>query len=602
MIRRALLALALALLVTAPDFIIGVRSSWHSPALLSDWDEAYYLALPYEASNVPLEALFSFEHGRLRAYNLLRSSLPHALSDAVVGKLAKIAALNPAQFGTLLDLIFFFASFLLLMKLFGLFNQKRRGNIGATLVSLLAPWLASISAYFSWRAGLPDYITVVSHQFFPSPPVFRGIYTQISQPLFFLSLWLLLREIVPKRLDLRWLGLSGFLAGLLIYLYFFAWLSLLAVAALMLSLDFCLTRHRLATSLRMFATRLGVFILPSLAAASFGLTALLSNGTIYAPGPDKSLAQENLLNFSGYYFFSPLLGLALIVFCALAFRFRHAQNRQTYTLLLIISSALLAEFLLMNLQPLLNAWVTPYHFSLFYLHPLISGSIVLLILNSFRERVASRAVVLIAFTVFIPTFEKAMRALGGEVSADSRTELLRELSGSQYEKSVVATMPFGQPFQSLPRVPVYQLLPYLIKTLSQRESLSQFMSFDAERIAFVRREFFLSWLYSGKLGPIAGCPSALDEVPTADIMLGAEAFHGYQRLVDCTIGEEILPKLEICTLLRENHVDYIVWEKQFSFARPTWFSELAQTQWRSTDGEFEIFNFDSVRAIERFCG
>lgn len=600
MTKRFFCALLISLFVVSPALLRALLLSWYDPAILSDWDEAYYFPLPFEMYHISWGSFLRRMDGRFEVYNLLNSSLPHAVSDIIVGKLAVLIGFSPAGLGIALDFICFLLSFLILLGMFEELLSSSLKAFAASLAMLLLPWLASLSSFIYWRAGLPERVTVVSHYFFPSQPVFRGIYTQLSYPLFLFVLSIFLRAFFRKEMSNRTAVGGGILAGLLVYLYFFAWIALTTLVFICIILQ-CLPVRGRESWLKPLGLA-AIFAASSFFTAAYGLTALAGGGRLFKPGPADSLLNGLTFDYSRYYFFSPIMFVMLAGVTVVSIRLYRTGDHRRYVPALLVAAAIISEFLLMNLQPLLNAWITPYHFSLFYLHPVLGGTILALILGSLSASLSRAAAWIVIVAALVPSGVRlSENAAVYSEPLSGETQLLQEAADVSYSGKVFATMPFESPFDLSRPSPVYRLLPYWIKTLSRRESLSQFMSFDSDRERFVRKELFLGWLYSGRPGLLTGCYESERDIPMEDIMTGARAFHDFQRIVDCRLAARIKNDISECELLREFRTDYIIWESGFRFDPPGWLSDVSKVVWSDPRSVYRIIELNYAAAAEKIC-
>jgi hypothetical protein len=275
-------------------------------------------------------------------------------------------------------------------------------------------------------------------------------------------------------------------------------------------------------------------------------------------------------------------------------RKRH-QAPPAFVLILILS-----EVLLMNIQGILGRWITPYHFALFFIQPLLNTIIASLIATYYLRR-RSRLLLSGAFAVLLlgEAVIGIQRVAGQE---SNEVALLRFLSKHTEKDAVIATMPFSKPFSGETATIGYMLLPYWVKAMSGRMSYSQFMSFAPDRERYVDRELTLGFLYSGKVQPLIGCPSVDSARVTAnDLLTGASAFHQAQRLVDCSIMTERIALHTSCNLLSSDRIDYIIWQNEFDFEQPGWYSSFTRRVWQTQHGEYQVFAVDYRKLRAHLC-
>ncbi len=589
---RFLRALLFALLCISPQFVTLATHGSHDPRILGDGDESFYLSQLQEFGHLPIRELFKINEGNLAIFSNPEVKLPHNLIDIAFSRVSPL--LSPIQIGLLLDLICCCLIYILGSALLDQSGGKCwHSEIGATVMIKL-PWLFSIEELLQWPLFGEHYLTW-SHSFFPNPPALRAVYTQLGMLGFIACILLYIRIISNREQNYRIAGalVLGILSASLLYTYFFAWASLLCVlgiASLVM-----LWQHR-----KTFTAR--EVILPALSGSLSlllvslpGLAHFFRSGTLYAPGPGEDLPRiVHYLDFSLWWYVPPLTLAFITVLGYQLFR------RKTGLSTLLLFSLLTAVPLLMNIQGVLGRWITPYHFPLFFIHPLVSAIGIVLILKQFTEPLPR---VLLGGCIVITILTNIyLVAQNARTAIASEGPLLEFLATSVPPGASIASLPYDTKNSLSPATISYMLLPYWIKAFTPLQSYSQFMSFDPDRRALARRELSLNLLFKGEIAPIIACPDeGRARVSASDVLLGATAYHQAQRLVDCSVLRQLAQSSTSCSLISEHPVEYMIWESTFDFPQPRWYSSFSHLQWKSLDGRYSVYQIDYAALRTFFC-
>jgi hypothetical protein len=599
--------LALAFLYLIPKLLLLLALGPFDPRNLDDWDEAYYLALPYDAKRL-FEAVGS--PLSLTINELLPSNIPHEVVDLVFAQLLLVVEVSPVILASIFDLILVPASTVAFFVLFAQLGFGVWASVIAAATSVFLPWIGAWSALFPITSAGTSSLAMVPHNFFPSLPAERAIYTQLSIPFFALSLALLARLLKENWRPLRLAAILGATHGLLLYLYFFAWGSavvLTVITPICLSLA-GVPKFRLRNAvlgMTVYLTSLGLISAP-------GIAILFGGGELITPGPQHTLADP--FPFYRYWFLSPfdlMIGAAALIAVRLTLRCRDSQlkgppklDHSPITLaLVLLAGSSFAIHVLMNLQPILGRWLTPYHFPLFYLHPLISGLLIVLLTEFVRSR---RGQLTLTTTCLIATLAQSWLPLFSASSLRSdwaeERELFGKLSAFKRYSLQVASLPFSS-VDPLSNKLEYLLLPYWVKTLGEQQSLSQFMGFSPDRDLLVRRELLLGVLFFGEPRLIGPCPDQRDIDIHGDILTGAEAFHSFQRRIDCSIGDKIRETISSCQLISslESKQLYLILNRTIVDPRPAWLLSAGERVWSSDSSILELWWSERSKLISFFC-
>ncbi len=565
MIKRTYLllhALLFALIINSPFIYQHISSPEKAALLFTDIDEVTYLKLAYDtAAKKPFYAyykettsLFSFANGG-----------PPVLLDFITGKVGLALNLSLTQFGLLLDIVSVFLSYIAFYFLFALFFTSQLLITISVIIVLFFPWVFSpfwnlfpADIFSAWSVVSTPYGT---HSL---PPVFRGIYTQMSYPLVGCCLYLLLKYLNTEQKKYRNLVLCATLAGLSFLTYFFAWGSLSVVIPL--TLFFFRIRSYIHTrSSKEITTgiyELGIFFFTLLLSSAPALYLLFSSST------------EGIAQLSGFskYWYLPLTSIYFLVVLLILSYFA-PRTKEFFSLIFLLASLLLAEIPLMNLQPALSSVFASYHFPVLYLQPLFLSFlwvfVVKLLVTRFGISIKfiKGICILILLTVPLKLFSIHAKTSKSLEDTSVLSETLLVINKITPTDSVIAVLPYSAPFsQSVPEQFSIRVLPNLVYAVTDRYILLQEwdMSENIDRLYDQRlRERLLHYLLTKQDGFILPILSHPPELPgdtftltwTAYLIGRFKTFESYPDLQET-------PSLD--TIKNIYHVDYLLVDKNDS--------------------------------------
>lgn len=584
-----------SVLVNIPTLVALIRYGGYSNLAFSDWDEPFYLPLALKLGDDLLRGSLS----------LTQLSFPHDFFLAIIGSIPRLCGIRPIVFGALSDLLCCFASYWALVNLFKLAARcdSFRNDLSA-IVAIMFPWMMSVSEALDLHSDLIPTLTFAAHHYFESRPVFRGLSTQYSFVLFVLAIWLFLNSTENQETPLLMRFWAGVVGGLLLYVYFFAWGAFYAMAGFYMLLEWRLPAK---APPRTLLIRQSVFVIASVAASAPGILFLLQSTGMRMAGPQEYFQIMNsALSLGDYWFLSPINTIVIVCLGAIlispSLRTRLLSGGKTDdavpTAYPLFWALLCAEFLLMNSQPILRTRLEPYHFPLFFLHPLGSGLIFCIAQSWFSCSKGIRTL-FIAGVLLMPSFgvlALTMRVSHATPDETERTEMFRFLAEGLPRDSAVATLPFSRQFSRSKITPDYKLLPYWIKTLSGKESFSLLLEAGQSIRTSVERELAISWLYTGQIEMLLPCPVNQPNF-ASDILTGATAFEEVTRLTVCHLAERIKNQTTPCHLLKSFRIDYIVEEPD----GPVKQSPLVTPIWQSSSGSYRILKFNQASAMNQYC-
>lgn len=572
-------------------------------------DDPVYIVRALKVSELRPQNWYYYENDTATSATAVLSSRPNAIVDFLVGSVSHTFSLDVSSIALLLDIVFSFLSFVAFVWLFAQITPTLLPCVSATVVALSFP--------YAFYLKLPDFTS----QLFPflvSPnymdvdlPAFRAVYTQVSYPFFgFLvggALYFIRRNDWKKR---HW-GLLGLGCGCLCYLYIFPCISAIAIISFLLILRSMLnTVPAGALSFRLAGSCLVHFLAASFVSCLPALLMLHGSGS------------EGIVEFHGlrsYWFFSSFSALTSILLFALAKRIRITQPVLFATYLLITSQVL--EILLMNTQPLVGKLIAPYHFPRFYLQPLCSGSIFLMLAYNlsgqrlallvnrrphFRRAILIGAALLLATPICVLIYqseELSTRTVRPNPRVEDFAQLIDYLKTETSTDSVIAVISDREPFRSeVKQYFTLRNLPNSIYSLSNRYILHQDWFYNpVEDLEDIERELYLGWLFSGKMQLLWPCLT-LDNLPLpGDTFFFTWTGYLIRRALKCDAFQKSAIPYTLCDAIKKYRVDYVLKEKQFSSLPwpPVSYYELI---WEGKNKAYSLFRYNSEIAKHDVCG
>jgi len=444
-IAGTLISLALCL----PYAITIISSSHLSPAGFQDWDEPLYVLILKKIGAYSFKEIFdSFPQTPTDFYYLPRF-YSHSLMDLLLGKAVVFLGLHSLDILFALDLILVFSSFYCFYKLFLIVASPAISRLGAA-VAVGLPYIPSL--FEGWiPINLGHGISTAAIEGFPSLPSMRGIYTQLSIPAFVLCLrWFLIlileRDSKPTYSKLI---LGGAILGGLIYIYVFSWITLVSLASVL--------------------TALVAITYPSSAKLTLlkGAVVVITITIVGLPGAVLNLGMRSAMSMGKgvggpFPLWLPLEYLVLLTFIFFCARQLKDNNKTPWSLLFV--SLLLTEIALGNLEGVTQTIWTSYHFSLFFLRPLLAGIIFISIFERI-EKIGSGLVFRSLLPILIMAYGviHGTKAYSTANSSSQSADMLGELNNKLPGKAVLAA-PF---YSTTNSVDIDALIePFLIEAIT----------------------------------------------------------------------------------------------------------------------------------------
>jgi len=312
----------------------------------SDWDEPYYLEVTTTVGEAPVSDLFTLQDGVPLPFHPSQYFYPHNVLDVVIGKIFHVLSLSPIELGLLLDLIIFPLAYVVFFYFFSRYTRDSLTAHGGVVACLCIPYLAIISQYIHLPGVWFENIISAKFDVWPCAPVLRGVYTQVSYPLFGLALLFGLRH--NEKTFQRDLVISGLFSGLLIYVYFFSWVSVSCLISLSLIAK-GIASITSGSSKREVITPLMRYLISNMILVAPAITLI-----IVLPATNLLNIDKELLN---YWYFSPESFFLLLILAGFRLYSKTQPLKRIAEIAMLI---LISEFLLMNSQAFLGKFVTPF--------------------------------------------------------------------------------------------------------------------------------------------------------------------------------------------------------------------------------------------------
>lgn len=582
-------AIVFALYSTAAGFIALAR--WPEfPANFLGADDGDYLWQPYN----------SFQHRALCGWRYLESpqdwpilrvltDRPNSVVDYLVGALTSILSLQPLELKLFLSVLISFLCFLILVRFFMNLASPVWSALAA-FVTLRLPFLG----LFESLAGLPEhwssalvYTPIVGLVGFDYTSL-RAVCTQVSFPLYLIVTCgiiqkLLISPSIPKTKDIFILGL---LSGLLCQIYIFPWLT--ATAFGIFTIGYQGLTCRPGRSFRQTSKLLIIFL------AAVGLAS--APGCLILLGRDIQAPVSSPVLHSVWFFpvDRMLLSCAALV---LSFAVRHHPLQ---CVLAAIGLLGIIELPLMSLQTILGAGLAIIHCTQYFLYPLISGLMVVLVPqvgqqyirslwnDSVARYVFGAIFLLLDISVRLNNF--APPALVKEV-----TELFQDINEHTAPDAVIAMSDVLLPFEPTTRY-AHNMIPTYIPLLTGRYILSQSLMLPAVNdVDNLQRELGMGYLLSGRPQPLFPCPEQT-HLP-GDIFSYIVQWNELIRYQRCQRNQKILLSYSPCEFIRNYRVDYVVFYQQMKV--PDSIQPFVKEVAQSSKGYYRLLELDWDRMQKR---
>ena len=576
-------SLLFSLFLNAGSIFAMFSTGPSSPSLFSDFDEPFYFILARQIGAAPLLET-------LRAIPALPDSVtyrkvfyPHSFMDIPLGKILFYSGMPLTVFGLILDLLLPIFAYYLFVKFFRELDVNRWAAECAAIGVLAFSYLAAVTYYLHIPVHL-GFIESIPSGISDCVPILRGIYTQLSIPLFALGLLLTAKAFKTEPTKaLRLFVSAGLCAGLSIYVYFYCWMALSGLIVCWIACEALLYRQQVKEKI----FQLFIFSATSILSALPGVLILhgVKNG---AP----SLVPPNTFNLA----YVPL-EVCLLLICLFFSRKYWKHRPQAAKLLTVLMACWLSIFLVPNVQFFMKAPLLGFHFIIFYFTPLATGLIIAVILNrSFSDKILHALYCLLLLLCF-SNYKVGWRSI------DAQFANLSTYVNSNIDKD--ATIVANEYFSSHTVGKTYfsfssSVIPYYVETLLHRKSFLHNLK-DNTSDAALKSQVSAGFYLLGNVGLTADCLTT-DEIHRRlpwDLSLHfmAEVMLNWSRICE---RAKLLP-YSTCDALHQFPVDYILFDREFNTKNPDWFEWGAELVWEASDNQLALYKLKHELLEQRFC-
>jgi hypothetical protein len=556
--------------------------------IFNDIDEVYYLQKMHNVAHSESPLSFYLEHKSTIPIRENLSAEPSRISEFLLGKFGSFFELSSIEVGAFCDFLCPFVSYILAVLFFSFFGVSKFTAHVASIISLAFPWVFSFSQYIQispwWSSSLLSSDYKMEGRGYPFLPILRGVGTQLSIPILLLVLIMISQCLwFDRKRGALWAALAGTITGLLLYVYFHAWVAAGFLCFLLFLYHTCKEEGRSIRKLLIYCFTATLVSIPGLV--------IISN----QPHDFSFLELRQ-------YWYLPLERVVFVPLFLLLSSREISENLRRGIVLIIAMQ--IAEVGLMNLQPLLGYPLVPYHFGEFYYHPLTSGFICVLIellaphsLIQLKHRQAFLGAIVFALVWSV--------VLSNRESFHNRINVLSlaEFSKSNLKANdVVAMSAVYAPFRdTFPRTFALSPIPSAYHQLSGQPLLHQswvMLNSSSMMKEQLHREMFVAWLHTGILQLYWSCPEAEGTIP-GDVFSLTWSYYFLYAKRQC----EILKSAPVtaCELVKSFQVNYLIWStlELPPNLKPPFFA--GNPVWQTTDGALTMYKIDRQAMIASAC-
>lgn len=518
-------------------------------------------------------------------------SRPNLIVDFFFGLFLSTTNLSYHTGGLVVDFLCFIASFAICVKIFSLYSNSLSLSVLSSFTCLLFPGFFLLD----WGPTVQVFLNKIVLTTFVAEgkPVFRALYTQVSFVAFLTLFYHFLKAVNSKNFqEQRHWFWHGFLAGGLLFLYFFAWATYLALVPLLFV-------FRVGRQLNFSVTRsLLMFLVGALLSSLIPMYWLLLNGE------QGILASPALREY--FYFSTESLSISVLLTILLKIWGNEPAKRD---ILIILICTQILSILLLNTQPILGKGIAPYHFDQFYLFPLFAGFSCLFIgkvvFDNFSTRKVSFVVnSIVCVLVFALCFMNVQLALKNTWNRThrSQSELVEYTRNHTPPNAVVAFMSFLSPFPaSIPLNFSINNAPLIFSALTDRYILHQDWDFyPIEDNDDIKRELLLGAFFRGEPSLTWPCPKDRSYLP-GDIFSLTWSYYLLRREQKCQFHRDIIRTSSFCSLLQSYDIDYIILEKDQGLQIHGSLSDFASVVFEDSNHQYSMVKFEKDKFLSRQC-
>jgi hypothetical protein len=583
-------------------FYIGIRSNWLSPLIFSDHDEPLYIPMTKLVSDREFKTLFTEKYIGKNSFQF--PPVPYLLTDFIIGKLTNISKNNPFIISLCFDLICSFLSLIVLFFTYKKLSTSTDNAFSASLVTVFMPWLISpIENMGSFLSDLFPRIASYSHFYFESLPTHRWLHTQLSVLLFYCFIYLLTAAYYNKRSYLTLVACAA-VGAFQVYVYFFGWLScitILSMFLLFLVISKYQTKSLMNIPLEILkpASLLLLFLIistPGIRIIYNGIDQMYNVNNLNIP----ESSTIPVINYRDFMFFSPTLFLLLLV---VIYFIQYSKSYPKINILVLsyLVIFIFSEFILMNLHLIIGKWIFPYHFTVFYIHPILGGLFTIFILDFLSLKLKIKKIIQNLILVYLTASRviNATQLLQTFNNSEVLLDLMKYIKVQTPPNSVIAVYPYGLTFEP-EQSRSTEVLPYWIYALTDRNFIYDFTLFSSNKEEVVKYELFHNWLFTDKNNLLISCPTEFLSPSAQDLFTGPGYFTE-RRKAECLYYLSKPDLFNKCEMLKVNQVDFILRHHDKELAIPFWYQEYTKVVWSNTNSNVSLLKFDRDRYLLNNC-
>jgi hypothetical protein len=590
-----LLFFLISIIYCSARFYIGIRSNWLSPLIFSDIDEPVYISHSQTIASLKLSELFNVLRGNDTGFKI--SSFPYILTDYVIGNIFNVNYVNPFLIASIFDLFCPLISLIVLYFTFKVIVSDSDQAIVSSLVVVFLPWFISpIGKIIDPLSGYFPHVALYLSAYFGSIPTHRWLYTQLSTTLFFVQFALIVQTLIQNKRQIYSLLILAVISALQMYIYFFGW----ATSAIIL-FELVVYLYLSSGNYRSFARYVYV-ILVFLLLSIPGVIVISKyvDSSKYNLFTSQSVSIPVFSNYSNYIYL-PVVHLILIAALLLFKRKLNTIEQKFNLLVTLFVFFILAEVFLVNLQPLLNKPLQPFHFTALYVHPILSGLLVLLILTMSNQLVkVQRFIMLAALGAVIGNSLKiSNEELSSYHRSDRVLELLKFMRDDLAPYSTLAVYPYLYSNKPETRKHI-DYTSYWIGAITSKQILSDFILLSKSSEEILNSELYYSWLYKGNVDVLTACPNKFETMSAQNYYNGMLYLYE-NKYRECYLLNSAKQNFSLCSAMKNLPVDYILRNYDKELPNPEWYNLYTETIFADPNINVKLLRFKRSDYLQDNC-
>ncbi len=591
--------------MTIPNIFEFYSSKGYSPAVFDDGDESFYLKVALNQATLGGPESLYYEHAQLSASihpsSIIFSSRPdQVIGHLVYGYTSKLFNLHVLEVVLIGDILCCLFSYFFLAKSFYLLMPNKKFSFIPevfAVVTIVYPWTMSIENYIRTDWLNLSSVKPISHLLHSCPPIMEAVESQTSAAFCSYLLFTIVNSRTHFSRCSKSIFYSGLLAGLLMYFYVASWIPLLFVGSLFNLFFTYAQSNRITICLVDGAT----FFAGSVLVAFPGILRILTDiGT--------SSTVPHLETYRSLWYFSPVWLLIAIIGVFTISKSRRFPVSSKVTSISLLIAAIGAEFIVLNLQPLLGISTQGVFFLLCGTRPIITYCSLVLLSSFLRPVFTPRGRIFSLLSLFVLVATSSGIIFYGKQfytrDINDTIELLQFIDRNTPKDSVIAVATFERIFSEGARESDLRNFPNVVSALTNRFILKDAYGlelhphFAEEKI---RRELALGAFLTGDPRLSRPCVSALADFDPMSF---------YQQWVAMTLARRdacekysnVIKSFDHCQAFTSFKVDYVIWEnKILGKEKPAYLVSEATLSWKSSLGNYEVYAIDQTTLKRVYC-